>query len=143
MNTKGYGGRRITKAAEIFTNDNQNPKHKLVIAGKVEKFVTIIPRMVSLRGFVGDSIKKSVSIIPEEKYDFKITNARAKNGKYIDFQLEEVKGARRTEYSLTVENLRKEKGRYSDLIILETDSKIRPKVNVRVNGYLRQRPAEQ
>lgn len=133
----------MTKTAEIFTDDTLKPKHKLVIAGKVEKFVTVIPRTVSLIGFVGDSIKKSVSIIPEEKYNFKITNVRAKNGKFIDFQIEEVKGARRTEYSLTVRNLRKEKGRYSDIITLETDSKIRPNVDVRVYGYLRQRPAKE
>ena len=133
----------MSKTTEIFTDDTLKPKHKLVIAGKVEKFVTVIPRAVSLRGFVGDPIKKSVSIIPEEKYKFKITNARAKNGKFIDFELEEIKGARRTEYSLTVRNLRKEKGRYSDLIILETDSKIRPNVNVRVYGYLRQRPVKE
>jgi hypothetical protein len=133
----------MSKTAEILTDDTQKPKHKLVIAGKVEKFVTVIPRAVSLRGFVGDPIKKSVSIIPEEKYKFKITNARAKNGKFIDFELEEIKGAKRTEYSLTVRNLRKEKGRYSDLIILETDSKIRPNVNVRVYGYLRKRPVKE
>ena len=143
VNTKGYGGRRITKTAEIFSDDKNQPKLKLVISGLVEKFVTIIPRTVSLRGFVGDSIKKSVSIIPEKKYDFKITKVRARNGKYINFKLEEVKGAGRTEYSLTVENLRTEVGRYSDSIILETDSKIRPEVNLRVYGNLRQRPAEE
>ena len=108
----------------------------------VEKFVTIIPRAVSLRGFVGESLKKSVNIIPEEKYTFKITNARARNGKYIDIQLEEIQGTGRREYSLTVENRRQEQGRYSDMIILETDSKIQPTMNVRVYGQLRKRPAE-
>jgi hypothetical protein len=109
----------------------------------VEKFATVIPRAVNLRGFVGDTIKKSVTIIPEKKYDFKITKSHARNGKYINFQLEQVKGAERTEYALTIENLRTDPGRYSDVIILETDSEIRPNLSVRVYGNLRQRPVEE
>jgi hypothetical protein len=37
---------------------------------------------------------------------------------------------------LTVENLKKDKGRYYDTISLKTDSKIRPLIKVRVNGYI-------
>ena len=132
----------MTKRASIYTDDKTQSNLELVISGIVEKFVTIIPRAVSLRGFVGDNLKKSVNIIPEEKYAFKITNARARNGKYIDIQLEEIQGTGRREYSLTVENRRQEQGRYSDMIILETDSKIQPTVNVRVYGQLRKRPTE-
>ena len=83
-----------------------------------------------------------MNIIPEEKYAFKITNARARNGKYIIVQLEEVQGTDRREYALTVENLRQEEGRYSDMIILQTDSNIQPTLNVRVYGQLRKRPTE-
>ena len=132
----------MTKTAGVYTDDKTQPNLELVISGVVEKFVTIIPRAVSLRGFVGDSLKKSVNIIPEDKYAFKITNARARNGKFINIQLDEVQGTGRREYSLTVENTRQEQGRYSDMIILETDSKIQPTVNVRVYGQLRKRPAE-
>ena len=133
----------MTKTAEVFTDDKNRPSLELVISGMVEKFVTIIPRAVSLRGFVGDNLKRSVNIIPERKYAFKITNARAQNGKYIHIQLEEVQGTDRKEYSLTVENLRQEEGRYSDMIILETDSKIQSTLNVRVYGHLRKRPAKE
>jgi len=132
----------MKKSAEVYSDDKVNPVLKIQIFGNVEKFVTIIPRAVSLRGFVGDAIEKTVTIIPQKKYDFKITKVRARNGQYINFQLEEVEGAARTEYSLTIENSRTDEGRYSDLIILETDSKIQPEVNVRVYGNLRQRPAE-
>ena len=132
----------MSKTAGVYTDDKNQPNLELVISGMVEKFVTIIPRAVSLRGFVGDSLKKSVNIIPEKKYAFKITNARVRNGKYINIRLEEIQGTDRREYSLTVENRRQEQGRYSDMIILETDSKIQPTMNVRVYGQLRKRPAE-
>ena len=81
----------MTKSADIYTDDPRNLKLKITISGSVEKFVTINPRTVSLRGIVGDTIKKSVTIIPEKNYEFKITKVHARNGKYIQYQLEEVK----------------------------------------------------
>ena len=132
----------MKKTAEIHSDDKKHPVAKIQVSGIVEKIVTVMPRAISLNGFVGDDIKKSVTIIPEKKYDFKITKVRARNGKHINFQLDEIKGTGRTKYSLTVQNLLAKEGRYSDLIILETDSKIRPEVRVKVYGNLRQPPAK-
>jgi hypothetical protein len=130
----------MRKTAEIHSDDKNHPILRIEISGVVEKIVTIIPRAISLRGYVGDDIKKSVTIIPEKKYDFKITKVRARNGKHIKLVLQEIKDTGRTEYSLTVENLLAKEGRYSDLVIMETDSKIKPEVKVKVYGNLRQRP---
>ncbi len=132
----------MEKTAEVYSDDKNHPVVRIEISGVVEKIVTIIPRAISLRGYVGDDIKKSVTIIPEKKYDFKITKVRARNGKHIIFLLEEIKGTGRREYSLTVENLLAKEGRYYDRIIMETDSKIKPEVKVKVYGNLRQRPAK-
>lgn len=104
--------------------------------GKVEKFATIVPKRVNLRGDVGKPIKASLKIIPEEKYPFKIVEATAKNGKYINYKIEEVKSISGIEYLLTVENLKKEKGRFFDVIRLKTTSKIRPEINIRVFGNI-------
>ena len=132
----------MKKTAEVHSDDKNHPVVRIEISGVVDKIVTIIPRAISLRGYVGDDIKKSVTIIPEKKYDFKITKVRARNGRHIIFMLEEIKGTGRREYSLTVQNLLAKEGRYSDLIIMETDSEIRPEVKVKVYGNLRQRPAK-
>ncbi len=132
----------MKKTAEVHSDDKSLPIARIQVSGNVEKFVSIIPRTISLRGYVGDNIKKSVTIIPEKKYDFKITKVRARNGKHINFELEEIKGTGRKEYSLTVENLLAREGRYSDLIIMETDSNIRPELSVKVYGKLSQRPAK-
>lgn len=105
----------------------------------VEKFAAIIPKNVILNGFVGDQIKTTVKIIPEEKYPFKIVESKAINGKNIRFKLEEHKLSKGMEYVLTVENLKKDRGSYSDNISLETDSKIRPLIRIRVNGSIRDR----
>jgi hypothetical protein len=132
----------MKKTAEIHSDDKSHPILRIEISGVVEKIVTIIPRAINLRGYVGDDIKKSVTIIPEKKYDFKITRVRARNGEHIIFLLEEIKGTGRREYSLTVENQLAKEGRYYDLIVMETDSKIKPEVKVKVYGNLRQRPAK-
>jgi hypothetical protein len=139
VDTKGYGGRKMKKTAGVYTNDKTRPRQDLVISGQVEKFVTIRPQHANMRGFVGDPIKATVTIIPEKKYPFKILNLRAKDGEFIKYQLEETKESGTTTYKLIVQNLKTDAGRYYDSIILETDSKTRPQLNVRVYGYLRPR----
>jgi hypothetical protein len=129
----------MTKTAIVHTNDKDQPRQDLVVSGQVEKFVTIRPRHVSLRGFVGDVIKGRVTIIPEKKYPFKILSARAKDGKNIKFELKETKQSDTTAYAIHVENLKPDAGRYHDAIILQTDSQIRSQLDVRVYGYLRLR----
>jgi hypothetical protein len=132
----------MKKTAGVYTNDKNRPRVDLVITGQVEKFVTIQPRHVNLRGYTGDSIKASVSLIPEKKYPFKILKVSAKDGRNIKFELAEAEPSKDGAYELKVENLKQENGRYFDTIILETDSKIRPQLSVRVYGNLRPRKTE-
>ena len=132
----------MKKTANVYMNDKSRPRQDLVISGLVENFVTIRPQHVSLRGYAGDSIKSKVTITPEKKYPFKILDARARNGKNISIQLDEVSKSKGKAYELKVENLSQQTGRYYDTIILKTDSKIRPELNVRVYGYLREPKSE-
>ncbi len=132
----------MKKTAGVYTNDRSRPRQDLVISGPVEKFATIRPQHISLRGYAGDAIKSKVTIIPEKKYAFRILNARAINGGNINIKLGEVKKSGGQAYELNVENLKNETGRYYDTIILTTDSQIRPELSVRVYGYLRARKSE-
>ena len=132
----------MKKTASIYTNDKNRPRMDLVISGQVDKFVTIQPKHINLRGYTGDTLEASVSLIPEKKYPFKILNARAKDGKNIKFELDEVELSANGAYELKVENLKQDTGRYFDTIFLETDSKIRPQLSVRVYGNLRPRKSE-
>ena len=132
----------MKKTARVYSNDKNRPRMELAISGQVERFVTIRPKHVNLRGYTGDTLKASVSLIPEKKYPFKILKVRARDGNHIKFGLEEVELSANGAYELTVENLKQDTGRYFDTIILETDSKIRPQLNVRVYGNLRPRKSE-
>jgi hypothetical protein len=109
----------------------------------VERFATIRPRQVRLRGFTGEEIKRKVIIIPTPKHPFKILNIRARDGKDISYQLSEENSKNGQKYALIVENKRTQQGSYFDIITLETDSKIRPKLQIRVYGQLRQHTAKE
>lgn len=122
------------KNISVQTNDPKHSRLNLTIAGDVEKVVTISPNRVRLHGPLGQKIKASVDIIPEEKYPFKIVEVKAKNGKLISFNLSEVKRTNRIGYILNVENLKKDEGRYHDTIYLKTDSKIKPEIKIHVHG---------
>ena len=96
----------MKKTAGVYTNDKNRRRMDLVISGQVEKFATIRPKHINLRGYAGDSIKASVSVIPEKKYPFKILKARAKEGSNIKFELKEVAQSDDGSYELKVENLK-------------------------------------
>lgn len=112
----------------------------LTVTGNVDKFVTIDPKRISLRGVAGNRIKSIVRIVPEEKYPFKITESQASNGKNIRFKLQKLNNTKKEEYMLLVENLKKDKGRYVDTIKLKTDSKIKPEIKIYVYGYILDQP---
>jgi len=132
----------MKKTANVYMNDSAHPQQDLVISGKVENFATIHPQHISLRGLAGDSITGTVSIIPEKKYPFKILEAKAQSGKNISVQLNEIKNSNGVTYQLKIENTSQNGGRYYDTVILKTDSKIKPELNVKVYGYLRERKSE-
>jgi len=121
----------------VETNDSRYPKFNLVVTGLVEKFVTILPERIKLAGQPQTPIKTSVSIIPEEKFPFKILEVTAKTGTNIRQDLQETEISKgKKGYLLTVENLKKETGRYFDTITLKTDSKIRPEIAISVYGNI-------
>jgi hypothetical protein len=102
----------------------------------VEKFVDINPKHVRFRGPVGAPLKTQIVIVPKEKYPFKITGSRARQGKYLKFELSEQNRADKLQYVLEVENTRQTNGRYADIIYLDTDSQIKPRIQISIVGYL-------
>lgn len=134
MDTNGFGGSRLNKNAVVYTDDPAKPRQTLIISGPVGEFAAMIPKRVVLRGIAGEPIKGMVTLMPREKYPFKITAAMARYGSKIQFKYEEIQHSEPRGYVLTVENLQSHRGRYADTIILKTDSPIRPEITVQVFG---------
>lgn len=123
-----------------MTNDPKEPVVHLTIAGPVDRFATITPRMLSLRGVSGETLRGSVSIVPEEKYPFKVLDTYPLEGK-LKVQLDPVTQDGKTTYALRVENLRTEAGSYNDTVRMKTDHPLQPEMDVRVYVYLRAQPS--
>jgi hypothetical protein len=108
-----------------------------MISGSVEKFAEIQPKgLVRLSGNVGKSVKKTITIIPDKKYPFKITDIKALKGENIKFEFKETESDQ-TRYLIIVENIKPEQGRYFDTLTLKTTSDIRPEISLRIFGDIR------
>ena len=87
-------------------------------------------------GPAGQPLEEVVTIIPGEKYPFKIIEVKAINGKRISYSWSVVKGTKGLQYVLTVKNIKTGKGRYVDTISLKTTSKYRPEISIKVYGNI-------
>jgi hypothetical protein len=140
VDTTGYGGRKLEKSADVMTNDPKEPVVHLRIVGPVDRFATITPRTLSLRGVSGETLQGSVRIVPEERYPFKVLETYALDGK-LRVQLHPDVQDGRASYALRVENLRTEAGAYQDTVRVKTDHPLQPEMDVRVYVYLRAQPS--
>ena len=126
----------LRKTITVQTNDKENEAAKLGISGKIEKFAKALPLQVKLLGSLGKPIVAEVKIIPQEKYPFSITEAKALDGENILCSFDEIADPLEKGYVLRIENTKKEKGRYRDTIVLKTTSKIKPELKIRVYGRI-------
>ncbi len=136
VKTNGFGGRSIVKNISVYTNEEKKPQLKLTIKGTVEKFATIQPKSIRLTGVVNKPLKQMVHIIPRKEYPFNILEVNANKNEHIKYALKKETIDNKLQFVLSVENIKKEVGRYFDRITLKTDSKIKPKIEIRVFGNI-------
>jgi len=133
VNTKGYGGRKITKAATVVTNDPKNKGLKLQMTGNVAVFADIDPKSINLVGSPEETIRSVVRIVPTEAYPFHIVGEPETRKDTYHCTLEEKNGA----YILTAENLAKEDTLFFDTVVLKTDHPENPEIKIRVIGKIK------
>jgi len=137
VDTKGYGGRTLSKTIHAYTNDSEHRVIHFKISGPVEEFVSISPSYIRFRGTVGSTPQKEeVRIIPGEKYSFNITGIHSAQGRDISYKYEPAKFSGKRGYRLLITCNRDKPGTFSDRIYLKTDSKFRPELEVRVHGSI-------
>ena len=109
---------------------------ELMVIGMVEVFAQIQPKILSFTGKTGESATGVAIIVPRPDHPFEVKNIRARNGQDIRFNIDKTTRAGQAVYQLTVTGSRQTPGRISDVIYLETDSKIRPTLQVPVFGTI-------
>lgn len=136
VSTRGYGGRDIRETVRIYTDD---PVHRIMVVtmmGQVEKFAEIRPERVRLTGEKKDAWAR-VEIIPRKEYPFTIKNISARDGRFIQWRLEERCGERRDRCVLKVEAKESESRGFADILFVETDSPLQPKIPIFITGSTR------
>ncbi len=121
-----------------MTNDPTQKNLSLQVEGNVDNFVEITPARVRMAGQAGEDISKEVSIVPLEKYPFKIVGAKPEKEGNIRVDVTAAKDNKG--YLLTIHNLKQERTRYYDTVIVQTDSKIRPELTISVYGNIADKP---
>ncbi|MCU0560711.1 MAG: hypothetical protein MUD16_11045 [Desulfobacterales bacterium] len=109
---------------------------ELVVTGKVEPFADIQPERARLTGRVGDPVSVTVRIAPRPDHPFKIKNVRTMRGDAIRSEINSREADGKPYYELTISSTRQEPGRIVDVIYVETDSRVRPQLQVHVFGEI-------
>lgn len=102
----------------------------------MERFARINPRRIRLNGPAGQPLSQRVTIIPEDKYPFKITGTRLSQEGNIKVAVEPKTDGDRPAYVVTIENLKNYKGRYFTTVYIETDSEVKPEIRLPVYGNI-------
>jgi len=126
----------MAKWVHVHTDDPRKKTLNLIIAGPVDKFATISPKVARLYGKIGNPTRATISIIPEKKYPFKFVGPSQHEEKNIRYTISELNNAQRKGYQVTIENVKPDKGRYFEVLKLKTDSTVRPKIIISVHGYI-------
>ncbi len=137
VKTKGYGGRNLHKRFVVHTNDKKHPKTVLMVSGHVKAFARIEPRYLRMIGNAGQKLTSEARIIPLKEYPFKIVSVEPRRGKDIKVDFKPLQNNEQQGYLVKVELIRKAKGGFRDTVLVHTDSKQKPVLELPVFGYLR------
>ena len=108
----------------------------LSLKGSIEKFATIDPPRVLMRGRSGDDLAAEVCVIPREDEPFDVRSIRPRMGTDIraEFERRTVDGSRH--FIVRIFSTRGTKGRYSDVVDVRTTSPKMPILRIPVTGIL-------
>ncbi len=110
-----------------------------MVTGPVEKFLTILPKTININGKEGSEGSGVATLIPEEKFPFKIISSKLNKGKNLDLDVSESKQDGKTVYSVKVTSDKEASGNFYDKVLIDTDSKIKPLITVWVSVRLQKK----
>jgi hypothetical protein len=136
VNTTGYRG-KITKSAQVTTNDPRQRKSRIYLAVNVRTYIVVEPgTKILLRGTVGEDIRRVVRIRPIDDQPLEITKIQSNLGSAIDYKLNRKDES--NQYELEVVSKATERKTASGFITLHTNH---PKKKVvKLSVHIRVRP---
>lgn len=136
VNTSGFQG-RITKSAQVTTNDPRQRNSKIYLSMDVRAHILVEPGpKIMLQGFVGDDIRSVVHIRSAENQPFEITRIDTNLRSVIDYELSRKDDS--NEYNLEVVSKTADQKTVSGFLTLHTNH---PKKKVmKLSVHLRIKP---
>ncbi|PIE60873.1 MAG: hypothetical protein CSA29_06300 [Desulfobacterales bacterium] len=131
LDTKGYGGRQISKRILVNTNDPAQKKRYLTFSGKVIRIVEIKPSVVSLSGRPGESLSAKVTITPSKSHDMKILGMTQQFNTNIKADLVAPKNGER-QWTVNINAFSDKADDFYEILTLKTDNPLKPKLKIRV-----------
>jgi hypothetical protein len=136
VNTSGFQG-RITKSAQVTTNDPRQRNSKIYLSMDVRAHILVEPGpKIMLQGFVGDDIRSVVHIRSAENQPFEITRIDTNLRSVIDYELSRKDDS--NEYKLEVVSKTADQKTVSGFLTLHTNH-LKKKV-VKLSVHLRIKP---
>lgn len=134
--TEKFGGKELkgTIRADLLNHKKKN--FNLDISMYVKKIASVTNHKIILRGSGSQVIEGSARIIPEEDHPFEITGIKAKKGLHIDYSYKKIENNGSVEFIVVVKNKQKKQRVYRDMLFVQTDSKRRPELRIRVEGHI-------
>lgn len=137
VHTQNRGGQTLNKRFTVYTNDPKKERVVLRVIGKVKAYVDYSPKRISFSGTADQKLSQTVRVMPIEQFPFKIKKVKAKEGKHLRYELKPLPRKNGPDgYQLIVHNTMTSAGRYQDVITIETDSKVKPELKIRVYGRI-------
>ena len=142
VNTTGLRG-KITKSAQITTNDPQQRHTKIYLSINVQAHIIVEPGpKIVLRGIVGEDIRRVLHIRAVDEQPLEIIKITSNLGSAIDYKLSSKEGSH--QYDLEVVSKATDKKTASGFITLRTNhpkkSVLKLSVHVRIRAELEARP---
>jgi hypothetical protein len=136
VDTTGLRG-KITKSAQVTSNDPRQSKSKIYLAMNVRNYIVVEPgTKILLRGSVGDDIRRVVRILPTDDQPLEITKVQSNLGSAIDYRLNRKDNSH--QYELEVVSKATDRKTASGFITLHTNH---PKKKVvKLSVHIRIRP---
>ena len=140
INTSGYSQGVINKTVSVFTNDLNNSQISLKISAAIKVLININPKNVTINGFEGDIVSKSVTIVGNGEIPLELKPKRLSIGKEVTYEIETIEEGKL--FKIHFKNTPEAEGTISTVLNLETNYPEKSLISIPITGKLRTKPEE-
>lgn len=138
MRTKGYQG-VLKKIAVVHSNDPVTPEIKITLTAFVKTSISFDRWGIMMDGIVGQDIKQTVNFTANEEQPLLIEVETSSLMNKVSYELKNIEKDKK--FQLIVSNISQKADKYNGFITLKTNYANKPKITIRVLGYIREKDA--